>query len=79
MQLVSKATLPRVKHRAATLVYFFMSGFGYSTWASRIPTIKAFFGFNDAQLGTILLFMPVSSLLGLPVSGCGKQAPAGLD
>ena len=46
-----------------------MAGICFSSWASRIPTIKAFFNFNDAQLGTVLLFMPISSLLGLPVSG----------
>ena len=50
-------------------IFFFVSGFCFSTWASRIPTIKTTFGFNDAQLGTILLFMPVSSLIGLPISG----------
>lgn len=46
-----------------------MAGICFATWASRIPTIKAHFDLNDAQLGTVLLFMPVSSLLGLPVSG----------
>jgi MFS family permease len=50
-------------------VYFFLSGICFSTWASRIPTIKTSFGFNDAELGTILLFMPISSLVGLPISG----------
>lgn len=50
-------------------VYFFLSGFCFATFASRIPTLKDFFGYNEAELGTILLFMPVSSLLGLPVSG----------
>jgi MFS family permease len=49
--------------------FFFFSGFCFSSWASRIPTIKATFGFNEAELGTILLFMPISSLIGLPVSG----------
>jgi MFS family permease len=50
-------------------VYFFLSGVCFSTWASRIPTIKAAFGYNEAELGTILLFMPISSLVGLPISG----------
>lgn len=50
-------------------VFFFLTGMCFSTWASRIPTIKTVFGYNDAELGTILLFMPVSSLVGLPVSG----------
>lgn len=49
--------------------FFFFSGVVFSSWASRIPTIKEQFGLNDAELGTILLFMPISSLVGLPVSG----------
>jgi len=46
-----------------------MSGFSFSTWASRIPTIKMAFDFNDAQLGSILLALPLGSLIGLPISG----------
>lgn len=46
-----------------------MSGFFFSTWASRIPTLKAFFDLNEAQLGNLLLTMPVSSMIGLPISG----------
>src|SRR5690606_15875895 len=50
-------------------LFFFLSGFCFSSWASRIPTIKTTFGYNDAELGTVLLFMPLSSLIGLPFSG----------
>ncbi|HMR16044.1 MAG TPA: MFS transporter [Mariniflexile sp.] len=57
------------KQRFALSVYFFLSGICFASWASRIPTIKAFFDLNDAQLGTILLAMPISSLVGLPISG----------
>lgn len=59
----------RNKQRIALSAYFFLSGICFASWASRIPTIKDFFGFNDAQLGTILLAMPISSLIGLPFSG----------
>lgn len=59
----------RAKQRAALSVYFFLSGICFASWASRIPTIKAYFNFNDAELGTILLAMPISSLIGLPISG----------
>lgn len=59
----------RHRQRISLASFFFLSGFCFASWASRIPTIKSTFEFNDAQLGTILLFMPVSSLLGLPVSG----------
>jgi MFS family permease len=48
--------------------FFFLSGFCFSTWASRIPDIKTIFGYNEAELGTILLCMPISSMIGLPVS-----------
>lgn len=57
------------RQRIFLSVFFFTSGFCFSSWASRIPTIKTFFGYNEAELGTILLFMPISSLIGLPVSG----------
>ena len=50
-------------------MYFFLAGFGFSTWASRIPTLKEAFNFNEAELGNLLLVMPVSSLIGLPISG----------
>lgn len=46
-----------------------MSGFSFATWASRIPTIKMAFGFNDAELGSVLLAMPIGSLIGLPITG----------
>lgn len=50
-------------------LFFFLSGFCFASWASRIPTIKTVFNYNEAELGTILLFMPISSLVGLPLSG----------
>ncbi|WP_111307558.1 MFS transporter [Confluentibacter sediminis] len=59
----------RTKQRIALSVYFFLSGICFSSWASRIPTIKIFFNLNDAELGTILLTMPISSIIGLPISG----------
>ena len=66
MQLVSKTTLPRIQHRAATLVYFFLSGFGYSTWASRIPGIQQQLHLNEAQLGTALLAAPIGVIVTVP-------------
>ncbi|NLP58320.1 MFS transporter [Lutibacter sp. B1] len=59
----------KVKQRIALSIYFFLTGFCFSTWASRIPTIKTAFNFNEAQLGNLLLAMPISSLIGLPISG----------
>lgn len=59
----------KVKQRIALGAYFFLSGLSFASWASRIPTLKIFFNLNDAELGTILLAMPISSLIGLPFSG----------
>jgi MFS family permease len=57
------------KQRIALSTFFFISGFTFASWASRIPTIKGALGLNEAELGTVLLAMPISSLIGLPISG----------
>jgi MFS family permease len=57
------------KQRVSLSIFFFLSGISFSSWASRIPTIKAALNLNEAELGSILLTMPVSSLIGLPLSG----------
>ncbi|MEP6750459.1 MAG: MFS transporter [Bacteroidota bacterium] len=55
--------------RLATSVFFFISGFGYSTWASRIPYIQQHLHLNEAELGGVLLVMPIGLILTLPVTG----------
>jgi len=40
----------KTKQRAALSTYFFLSGLCFATWASRIPTIKDFFNFNDQSI-----------------------------
>jgi MFS family permease len=55
--------------RLAVSVFFFISGFGYATWASRIPSVQQHLHLNEAQLGAVLLAMPVGLLLTLPVTG----------
>ena len=57
------------KQRISLSIYFLLLGFCFASWASRIPSIKTNFGFNEAELGNLLLAMPISSLIGLPVSG----------
>ncbi len=59
----------KYQQRVYLSVFFFLSGFSFASWASRIPTIKDIFHYNDAELGTILLVMPLGSLMGLPLSG----------
>ncbi|HET8829553.1 MAG TPA: MFS transporter, partial [Pelobium sp.] len=57
------------KQRAFIGLIFFSIGVGFASWASRIPDIKAYFNLNDAELGSLLILMPVSSLISLPFSG----------
>lgn len=55
--------------RFITSVYFFLSGFGYSSWASRIPSVQQHLHLNEAQLGAVLFAMPIGLILTLPVTG----------
>src|SRR3954470_21538453 len=55
--------------RLVTSIFFFISGFGYSTWASRIPSIQQHLHLNEAELGAVLFAMPIGLILTLPVTG----------
>ncbi|WP_022821779.1 MFS transporter [Hymenobacter norwichensis] len=55
--------------RVAIALFFFVSGFGFSTWASRIPTIQHQLGLDEAELGGVLLALPTGLMLTLPVTG----------
>lgn len=56
-------------YRIATCIFFFIAGLTYSSWACRIHDIKAQFGFNNAELGSILFALPVGLMISLPISG----------
>lgn len=53
---------------AVTVLFFFFGGISAS-WASRIPTIKAYFGVNDAAWGFVLLYISIGTLISLPFAG----------
>ncbi|WP_331057034.1 MFS transporter [Hymenobacter sp.] len=55
--------------RLAIALFFFVSGFGFATWASRIPLIQQRLGLNEAELGAVLLALPAGLMLTLPVTG----------
>ena len=57
------------KQRIALSAYFFLSGLCFSTWASRIPTIKVIFNLTEGDLGNLLMIMPASAIIGIPLSG----------
>jgi MFS family permease len=54
--------------RIATAVFFFISGFGYATWASRIPTLQQKLHLNEAELGGILFALPAGLMLTIPAT-----------
>jgi len=54
--------------RIGAATFFFISGFGYSTWASRIPTIQQQLHLNEAQLGTALFALPIGLMLTMPLT-----------
>jgi MFS family permease len=61
--------MPSLRHqRIALSTFFFLAGFSFSSWTSRIPTIKNALNLNEAELGSILFAMPVASMIGLPLS-----------
>jgi MFS family permease len=56
-------------YRIATSIFFFIAGLTYSSWACRIHDIKAQFGLNNAEWGSVLFALPVGLMVSLPFSG----------
>lgn len=57
------------KRRIALGSLFFIAGLCFASWASRIPDIQVKFNLSEAQLGTLLLGLPIGSLVALPLAG----------
>ncbi|MFH6992408.1 MFS transporter [Flavobacterium sp. FlaQc-48] len=55
--------------RIANTVFFFLSGFGYSSWVSRIPHIQAQLHLSEAQFGAVLFAFPIGLMLTMPFTG----------
>ncbi|QJD96785.1 MFS transporter [Mucilaginibacter robiniae] len=55
--------------RIGCAVFFFISGFGYASWASRILTLQQQLHLNEAQLGNVLFALPIGLMITLPVTG----------
>jgi MFS family permease len=55
--------------RWAVSLFYFGMGLCFSSWASRIPTIKTALQLSDGQLGTILFALPVGQLTMMFFSG----------
>jgi MFS family permease len=55
--------------RAATTLIFFMTGFVYAAWATRIPAIKADLDLSAGALGLAILGLEAGAITGLPAGG----------
>jgi fucose permease len=55
--------------RSAVLLSFFLNGFGFATWVSRIPEVRAELSLSNSQLGLLLLAIAAGSVLTLPTTG----------
>lgn len=60
---------PSTATRWASRTQFFCSGFIFATWGVHIPTVKAHYGIDEAQLGFAMLAAGSGALLGLTRAG----------
>lgn len=55
--------------RKAVSLFYFCQGIAFASWASRIPDLKTALNLSEAQLGSVLLALPIGQLLTMPLSG----------
>jgi MFS family permease len=63
------ASIEEHRARAATTAVFFMTGWVYAAWATRIPAIKDDLGLSDGELGLAILGLEAGAVVGLPAGG----------
>lgn len=69
MSVQSEFVTNKMRIRIAVALIYFSLGLCFSSWASRIPDIKAALHLNDALFGTILFSLPVGIFLMMQISG----------
>ena len=68
--MIPTLSLPvRRVNRIAVSSFFFLAGFCYSSWCSRIPNIQQKLHLDSAALGGVLLGLPVGLMTSLPLAG----------
>lgn len=56
-------------HRISVSTFFFIAGFTFASWASRIPDIKTKLLLSDAGLGAVLFALPMGLMISMPFAG----------
>ena len=73
LNILNATPLPgKVKNstmRMAVAAFYFCLGLCFASWASRIPDIKTKLNLSEAELGSILLALPIGQLIMMPISG----------
>ena len=60
------ATEPVLRHwRNAVFVIFWLCGFLFASWASRVPTIRDILGASTSEMGLLIFGLAAGSVLGL--------------
>ncbi len=55
--------------RLSVSMIFFICGFVYTNWSTRLPGIQTFFSLNNSTLGLMLLCVAIGSLTSMPLTG----------
>jgi MFS family permease len=62
--------------RGAVAAVFFLNGFVFGSWASRIPAVRDHVGLSDGELGLALACGAIGSIVAMPFAG-GRAARIG--
>ncbi|WP_428664944.1 MFS transporter [Runella sp.] len=55
--------------RISVSLIFFICGFIYTNWSTRLPSIQTLFSLNNSTLGLMLLCVAIGSLTSMPLAG----------
>ncbi len=66
---VASAMSIALRAQRAVYVAFIGSGFGFASWASRIPQIRDELQATPSELGLVLLAMALGALVAMPLAG----------
>lgn len=66
---IAKNKVTTKANRIAVAAFFFLQGFIFATWASRIPDIQQRLQLSEAGWGSVLFTLPAGLMVGLPIAG----------
>ena len=70
MEMKEQLAYPKERIRYAVLSFFLAQGLCFSSWASRIPDVKAMFDVYDVfYWGLVLFLIPVGKFVSIPLAG----------